>query len=82
MDRDRPIQMPNITQAQIFSALQFALGQLLIMGLVNDTQAALIAQIGNATISFAWIIGDAIIRHGRSRALQVPPRPPTEGESI
>lgn len=62
---------PDITPAQIIAGLTALLGAVVVLfklQLSDEQRAAFITIIGTV-VPLAWTIGDAIIRHGRSRAL-------------
>ncbi len=60
---------PDITPAQIVAALGAILTELLNAALISSRIDHLIVGLAGIVVPFAWILGDAIIRHGRSRAL-------------
>ena len=71
------METPNITQAQLLAAGQAVLAVLVSFG-VNLTDAQQASLLGlSAVLTLVLGIGDAIIRHGRSRALSAPPAPAT-----
>lgn len=82
----KPIKMPDITAAQIVALIQpfitATIGLLAAFNLpVTDAQATAISGFVLALAAFisgAIVIADAIIRNGRSRVLQNPPKPPVE----
>lgn len=76
------MKMPDITLAQLTAALTWVVAQAVASGLVDNSQAQLILQIGSTGLSAVWVIADAIIRNGRSRALINPQNPPTGGDEI
>lgn len=73
------MKMPDITLAQLTAALAWIVAQAVATGLVDNDQAQLILQVGSTGLSAVWVIADAIIRNGRSRALINPPKPPVDG---
>lgn len=65
---------PDITPAQIIAGLTALLGAVVVLfklHLSDEQRAAFITIIGTI-VPLAWTLGDAIIRHGRSRALSAP----------
>jgi hypothetical protein len=66
---------PDITAAQIVALAGAILGVIAAAGLPlsNELQDSIITLI--TVLAPLVIIGDAHIRHGRSRALAIPPRP-------
>jgi len=76
------IKMPDVTLAQLLAAFTWVVGTLVNMGVTDNETSKVVLEIGLTVIAAAWKIGDAIIRNGRSRALQHPPRPRTEGDSV
>lgn len=75
------IKMPDITQAQIAAGVAWIVGQAVAMGVIDNDQSGLVLQVATSVLAAVWVIGDAIIRNGRSRALINPPKPPTDGDS-
>ena len=76
------LKTPDITQAQLLAALQWVVGQAVIMGLVDNDTSTLVLQIGNTAVSAVWVIADALIRNGRSRALLLPPKSIDPGDDL
>lgn len=76
------IAMPDITLAQITAAVTWLVGQLVVMGLVDNDTSAVVLQVTLTAVSAVWVIADAVIRNGRSRALLNPPKPPTDGDGV
>lgn len=72
------LQLPDITPAQIVAIVGSILGVAVAAGLPisKDLQDAIIALV--TVLAPVLLVSDAAIRHGRSRALGVPPRPPVE----
>jgi len=60
---------PNITPAQIVGFVTALGGVALAFGLLNGAQDRVIVSAVCAAVGIALKISDAIIRHGRSRAL-------------
>lgn len=72
---------PDITPAQVVAAITALAVQLVNFGLLSGRIEHLVVGLAGILVPFAWIIGDSIIRHGRSRALAptaavVAPLPP------
>jgi hypothetical protein len=65
---------PDITSAQVLAVLTGIVTQLVNAGFVDGRTEQLVVGLAGILVPFAWIIGDAIIRHGRSRALIHTPR--------
>lgn len=76
------IKMPDITLAQIVAGVTWIIGQLVAMGVVDNDQSQLFLQVSVTFVSAAWVIADAVIRNGRSRALLNPPKPSTDGDGV
>lgn len=82
------METPNITQAQLYSAIVAVLGQLVAWGLVSNDNGQL-AISGAATVLPAiWTLADLFIRRARAnnagailsaRELYGPPAPPAFG---
>lgn len=68
------MKLPDITLAQIVAAVTWVAGQAIIMGVADEQTTKAVLSIALTVVSAAWMVGDAIIRNGRSRALQ-----PTQG---
>lgn len=76
--------MPDITPAQILAAVTAVVAQLVNAQLIDGRTQHLIVGLAGIIVPAAWMLADAIIRHGRSRALApaahaqtgVPPTPP------
>jgi len=69
-----PLSMPEISTAQIVAVVGSILGVLVAAGLyiskpLQDSIISLVTVLGPVLIA-----GDALIRHGRSRALLNPPK--------
>jgi hypothetical protein len=75
---DTPIE--NVTTAQIVAIAGAVVGVAVAAGspLSKDLQDSTIQLI--SVLALLLVVGDAAIRHGRSRALLNPPRVPIEGE--
>lgn len=69
------LKTPDLTQAQLLAAFSWVVAQLVVMGVVDNNTSALVLQVGSTAISGVWVIADALIRNGRSRALLNPPKP-------
>jgi hypothetical protein len=66
----REIKLPDITLAQIVSAVTWIAGQVVIMGVADEETTKAVLSVTITVLTAAWMIGDSIIRNGRSRALQ------------
>lgn len=69
------LKTPDLTQAQLLAAFKWIVAQAVIMGFVDNNTSALVLQVGTTAIAAVWVIADAVIRNGRSRALLHPPKP-------
>lgn len=61
------IRMPDITLAQIVAALGWIVAQAVSLGFIDDELAKVVLSTAVTVVSAAWVIGDAWIRHGRSK---------------
>lgn len=76
---------PDLTPAQLVASLAAVLVQFVNFGLLSGRVEHLVVGVAGIVVPFAWILADALIRHGRSRALtptasatvQVTPHPPS-----
>ena len=71
---------PSITAAQVVALVSAVVGLIVAFGvhLSKDERDGIIQVV---TVGFPVFLGaDALIRHGRSRALAIPPRPPVNDE--
>jgi hypothetical protein len=76
------MKMPDVTLAQLLAAFTWVAGEIATMGIADQETTKVILTVGLTVIAAAWKVADAIIRNGRSRALEVPPRPPTAGNTL
>lgn len=60
---------PDITPAQIVAVIGTVIGLLVDAQLVSGKTQHLIVGLASALVPFGIVIADAIIRHGRSRAM-------------
>lgn len=60
---------PDITPAQIVAAITAILTQLVNYGLLSGASEHLIVGLAGIVVPGLLVLADAIIRHGRSRAL-------------
>jgi hypothetical protein len=76
------LKTPDITPAQIVSAIGFIAAQAVAFGLLDEGTAQLIVSIGGTAVPLIWTIADAIIRNGRAKvaAAQVLAPVPKVGE--
>lgn len=77
-----PSSMPNITPAQIVGMIAAVVTQLVGIGLIDSMTEKKIVGIAGIVVPALLFLADAIIRHGRSRALAPPPvaaSPPPSG---
>lgn len=63
------MKTPSITPAQIAALLTALGGQAVAFGLLTGTREQTIVSAATAAVAIVWKLADAIIRHGRSRAL-------------
>lgn len=72
------LKLPDITPAQIVAIAGSLFAVLAAAGLPlsQALQDSIIDLV--TVVAPVLLVGDAVIRHGRSRALQNPPKPPTE----
>lgn len=72
---------PDLTPAQIIAVVGAALGVLVAGGLdiSNDLQDSIIQLV--TVLAPLLLASDAVIRHGRSRVLINPPKPPDAVDS-
>lgn len=75
------MKSPDITPAQIIAVVTSLVGLFVSQGLIDNNLSQLIVGTASILVPFGWLVADAVIRHGRSRALGVPPRPPLEDEA-
>lgn len=66
----RKIGLPDITLAQVAAAITWIAGQVVIMGVADENTTKAVLSIALTVLSATWMVGDAIIRNGRSRALE------------
>ncbi|HYY76574.1 MAG TPA: hypothetical protein VE644_09685 [Gaiellaceae bacterium] len=76
------LSTPDVTPAQVIAVVGAVLGVLAAAGLplsatLQDSIITLVTVLAPLVI-----IGDAHIRHGRSRALAIPPRPLEEEKQV
>ncbi|PYO45023.1 MAG: hypothetical protein DMD33_00845 [Gemmatimonadetes bacterium] len=84
-----PSSTPDITPAQVAAVIVAIAAEAANAALISGRVEQLIAGLAGIVVPFAWIVADAIIRHGRSRALApapvvVPPAapsPPADGSA-
>ena len=76
------LSTPDVTRAQVIAIAGAVIGVLAAAGLPLSTalQDSIITLV--TVLAPLVIIGDAHIRHGRSRALAIPPRPLEEEKEV
>jgi hypothetical protein len=76
------LSTPDITTAQLIAIVGAILGVAVAAGLPlsKDLQDSIITLV--TVLAPLVIVGDATIRHGRSRALAIPPRPIDEEKRL
>lgn len=62
------LKTPDITPAQVIAAITFIVAQIVARGLMDNETGQLVVQIAGAVVPVAWMVADAIIRHGRANA--------------
>ena len=82
MREGEALRTPDITTAQMVAIAGAVIGVAVAAGLPlsKDRQDAIIQLI--SVLAPLLVVGDAAIRHGRSRALLDPPRVPIEGKDV
>lgn len=60
---------PDITPAQIVAVVSSVIGLLVDAQLVSGSTQRLVVGLASTLVPFGLVLADAIIRHGRSRAL-------------
>lgn len=75
------MRLPDVTPAQIVAIVGAIIGVAVAAGLPisQDLQNQIIGLV--TVLAPVLVVGDAAIRHGRSRALGVPPRPPVDTDA-
>lgn len=63
------LKTPDITQAQILSALTWFAGQAVAIGLVDNDTAQWVLQLTTTALTAGWVLADSVIRHGRAKAV-------------
>lgn len=76
---DNTLKTPDITPAQIVSVIGMLVGLFVSQGLIDNNLAQLVTGVASIVIPFAWMVADAVIRNGRSRALAA--NPPAQAEN-
>lgn len=76
------LQTPDISPAQLLSMLTAIVGLVVSLGFVDNDRAQAFLAAASVVVPIAWIWADALIRHGRSRALLLPPKPIDENETL
>lgn len=62
-------KMPDITAAQILAGITTVVGLFVSQGVITNGQEKLITGIAAVVLPLVLVAADAVIRHGRSRAL-------------
>lgn len=60
------MQTPDITPAQVLAVITGIIAQLVTAGFVDGRTEQLVVGLAGIVVPFAWIIADAVIRHGRA----------------
>lgn len=63
------LKTPDVTLAQILAAFSWAVGQLVVMGVVDNETSKVVLSVGLTGIAAAWKIADSIIRQGRAKVV-------------
>lgn len=63
------MKTPDITPAQIISAVLFVVGQLVAFGLLSQGDGQLAASIATTVVPVVWTISDMLIRRSRAANL-------------
>lgn len=58
---------PNLTPAQLVASATSIVGLFVTQGAVTNETGKIIGGLASILIPLAWLIADAIIRHGRSK---------------
>lgn len=76
-----PLKLPDITPAQMVAVVGSVIAVLVAAGLdiSKDLQDSILQLV--TVLSGFLLAGDAVIRHGRSRALQNPPKGEVSSDS-
>jgi hypothetical protein len=64
---------PDITPAQIVSALTWIVAQAVAFGVLDTQKSQVILSAGTTVIVAGWQIADAILRAARNKAIAAPP---------
>lgn len=70
----KPLSTPDVTKAQVLAAITAIVGLCVSQGFVDNNLAQLITGVAAIVLPLIWVVADAVIRHGRARAFQVPPK--------
>jgi hypothetical protein len=71
------VNLPDITKAQVLGIVGLVAAQAVAWGWIGHGTSAFIVSLAGLVYAPVLAIADAIIRHGRSRALAPTPAPPT-----
>lgn len=63
----RTLATPDVTLAQIKATIVMVVGQLVAFGLIGNGTAEVVVSITSTVLASVLVIGDAIIRNGRSK---------------
>lgn len=74
------LKTPDITPAQLVAVVGAIIATAVALGLPLSDEAQTSIMTLVTVVAPIILVADAGIRHGRSRALGLPPRPPVEGE--
>lgn len=74
-------KIPDVTPVQFVGIIAAIVNTLVAFGVdLSEKQQNVI--LADAGVVAALLFGDAVIRHGRSRVFQNPPKPPAGGETV
>lgn len=71
------MKTPDLTPAQLLAFVTWAVAQLVAFGVVDDETRQIMLSGAGTILPAVWAFADAIIRHGRSRAIAAPPKEPS-----
>lgn len=65
------LSTPDITPAQVVAVVGSVGAELLDAALISGRLEQLLVGVAGIVVPFAWLLADAIIRHGRATALSL-----------
>jgi hypothetical protein len=63
------ISLPDITLAQVLAAVTWLVSQVVAWGWIDNATGQWVLSLAGTLLPGLWMIGDAIIRHGRSTGI-------------